>query len=116
MMSREDKVVLALALCGIAESHPDAQLVTTAYLPLAERAIMDARHPFSKDPKSEAWESRFDMLQCEIAADMYNRRGAEGEIAHDENGVNRTWAVSGISRHLLQRIVPKGKVPGNEVS
>ena len=40
---------------------------------------------------------------------MFNRRGAEGEISHKENGVDRTWATAGVPKHLLSRIVPIGK-------
>ena len=47
------------------------------------------------------------MLQVRIVQDMYNRRGAEGETAHNENGVSRTYEDSD---KLLAQVVPFGKV------
>ena len=111
-MEEAAKAAITMAMLGLSESAPDAHLVSDVYLPLAASAIMAARHPFSADPDAEVWEARYDRLQCEVAADMFMRRGAEGETAHSENGVSRTWASAGISRHLMQRVVPLAKVPG----
>lgn len=114
-MTDSDKLALTLALCGIdatdESSTTDVALVESAYLPSARDAILAARNPFSADPTAEEWEPRFDRLQCEAAAELYARRGAEGEVTHNENGVNRTWGSAGISKHLMQRVVPRGKVP-----
>lgn len=106
-MTDEEKVsqVCALTGAGPVADRP----VVDAYLLSARSLIMLTRHPFSSDPDSEAWETRYDGLQCEIAASMFNRRGAEGEISHKENGVDRTWATAGVPKHLLSRIVPIGK-------
>ena len=106
-MTDEEKVSQVCALTG-AGSVADRPVVE-AYLLSARSLIMLTRHPFSQDPDSEAWETRYDGLQCEIAASMFNRRGADGEISHKENGVDRTWATAGVPKHLLSRIVPIGK-------
>lgn len=44
-----------------------------------------------------------------MAADMYNWRGADNEITHVENGITRTRSNAGVSKQLLQRIVPRCK-------
>lgn len=106
------RVDLALLLCGTVEGTPAAALVSDVYMPLARDVILRARNPFAADPASVDWESRYDVLQAEIAAELFSRRGAEGEVSHNENGVNRTWASAGVSKHLMARIVPRGKVPG----
>lgn len=103
---------VALSLCGVAEGTPEAALVTGVYMPLARAAILRARNPYAADPEAVGWESRYDLLQCEIAADMFARRGAEGELTHNENGVSRTWGSAGVSKHLMARVVPRGAVPG----
>lgn len=105
-MSDEDKLAQVRSLTGAAGEDD----ILNAYLAAAKGYILNARNPFSDDPEGEEWETRFDSLQCEIAADMYFRRGAEGELAHDENGVKRTWGSAGVSSHLAQRITPRGKV------
>lgn len=112
-IQRGGREAVALALAGVTDPEgADAALVRDVYMPLARDVILRARNPFAEDPSAVEWESRFDALQCEIAADMFNRRGAEGELVHNENGVNRTWASAGVSKHLMARIVPRAKVPG----
>ena len=49
------------------------------------------------------------MLQCELAARYYYRQGGEGETAHSENGVNRTYG-SVNDEDLLREIMPYVKV------
>lgn len=93
---------------GVDGSVPDATI--HAYLGIARETILGLRNPFSSDPSGEEWETRYDGLQCEMAVDMYSRRGAEGEVSHSENGVSRTWEGSGVSRHLVERVVPRGRV------
>lgn len=106
-LSDGDKVSLTRTLCGVEEGAHDALL--TSYLALARGRILALRNPFSADPDAEAWEPRYDTLQCEFAADMYNRRGAEGETSHTEGGITRKWGTDSVSRGLVQRVVPKGR-------
>jgi hypothetical protein len=110
-MSDTDKVALTLALAGTDAGGKDAALIETAYLPLAKEVVLSARNPFAEDLTDDLWETRYDRLQCEIAADLFFRRGVEGQTVHNENGVNRTWGSAGVSKHLMQRILPKGKAP-----
>lgn len=111
-MTDAEKLALACSLAGIADTAgEDGTLIKDAYLPLAKEVVLSARNPFAAELSDDLWETRYDRLQCEIAADLFNRRGVEGQTVHNENGVNRTWASAGVSKHLMQRIVPKGKVP-----
>ena len=59
------------------------------YLTKAEAAILNWRYAF--DVPSTPDISRWDIEQCDLAARYFLRRGAEGEITHNENGVNRTY-------------------------
>ena len=70
----------------------------------AKAAIMARRYPFQEWP--EELESRYLDLQFRCALDLYNRIGAEGEISHNENGVNRGYESSWISESLLQEVTP----------
>lgn len=111
-MTDAEKLTLACRLADITdEAGKDGSLVRDAYLPLAKEVVLSARNPFAEDLADYLWETRYDRLQCEIAADLFFRRGVEGQTVHNENGVNRTWASAGVSKHLMQRIVPRGKVP-----
>lgn len=71
----------------------------------AKNIIMSKRYPCSDFPK--ILEDRYRDLQIRIAIDLYNKIGAEGETAHSENGVSRTYGAENVSTDLLREIVPK---------
>lgn len=80
----------------------------------AGNAILARRFPFGDYPTNCYGESvvepRYQDLQYRIALDLYNRLGAEGQIAHGENGISRTWGAEWISDQLLSEVVPKAGV------
>jgi hypothetical protein len=47
---------------------------------------------------------KYEMLQCELATRYLQRRGGEGEITHNENGINRTYGSVNDS-DLLQEVM-----------
>ena len=49
---------------------------------------------------------KYELVHIEIAAYMLNKRGAEGEVTHSENGVSRTYEDGDIPPTLLRRITP----------
>ena len=55
-------------------------------------------------------EEKYKYLQVEIAIELYNKMGAEGQSSHSENGVNRAYMETMVSRALLSQIVPRGVV------
>ncbi len=74
----------------------------------AKAVILSRRFPFGDYP--EDIEPRYKDLQIRIAVEMYAKRGAEGETAHSENGVSRTYASANVSEDLLREITPKAGV------
>ena len=76
----------------------------------AKSAIMARRYPYQEWP--DELESRYLDLQFRCAMDLYNRIGAENEIAHSENGISRSYESSWISESLLQEVTPVAKVVG----
>lgn len=71
----------------------------------AKKIIMQKRYQFSDYP--DKLEERYKDLQIRIAIDLYNKLGAEGETAHSENGVSRSYGAENVSTDLLKEIVPK---------
>lgn len=71
----------------------------------AKAVILSRRFPFGEQP--EEIENKYKDLQIRIAVEMFNKRGAEGETAHSENGVSRTYASANVSEDLLSEITPK---------
>jgi len=88
----------------------------------AKEAILSRRFPFGEYPTrtvevdgqeiEETYvESRYQDLQFRIALDLYNKIGAEGQLRHDENGIDRTYESSWISAQLLNEVTPYLGVP-----
>jgi hypothetical protein len=74
----------------------------------AKAVILSRRFPFNEWP--DEIEDRYKDLQIRIAVEMFNKRGAEGETAHSENGVSRSYASANVSEDLLKEITPKAGV------
>ena len=74
----------------------------------AKAVILSRRVPFG-DPPLEI-EDRYKDLQIRRAVEMFNKRGAEGETAHSENGISRSYASANVSEDLLKEITPKAGV------
>lgn len=74
----------------------------------AKAVILSRRFPFGDYPQEI--EDRYKDLQIRIAVEMFAKRGAEGEVAHSENGISRTYSSANVSEDLLKEITPKGHV------
>lgn len=87
----------------ITENITDEEL--EALLESAQAVIQSRRFPFGEVPGT--LEERYKDLQIRIAVEMFAKRGAEGEKAHSENGVSRTYSSASVSEELLREITPK---------
>ena len=90
----------------ITENVSDVELEDI--LESAKAVILSRRFPFGELP--DEIESRYKDLQIRIAVEMFSKRGAEGEVAHSENGISRTYSSANVSEDLLREITPKGGV------
>ena len=90
----------------ITENTNDNELVDI--LESAKAVILSRRFPFGEWPAEI--EDKYKDLQIRIAVEMFNKRGAEGETAHSENGVSRSYASANVSEDLLKEITPKAGV------
>lgn len=79
------------------------------FLEQAKNIIMARRFPFGTELAEV--EPQYADLQLRIAVELYNKQGAEGESAHSENGISRTYENAGISQSLLDEITPRCGVP-----
>ena len=71
----------------------------------AEGIILNRRYPFGA-PEGAKLSAFHDQIQLRIAVELFNKMGAEGQTAHDENGIKRTWEAGDVSPSLLKVIVP----------
>lgn len=72
------------------------------YLDSAGDIIKDIRN-------SDIVEDKYLTTQIKIAIEMFNKRGAEGQISHTENGISRGYEKSAVSPSLLNEITPMAK-------
>lgn len=101
-MSDAEKLELLKSMLGITGNDSDALL--TSYLSLAKNAILRKAYPF--DNTQTEVPTQYDTLQVEIALSLWNKRGAEGEVTHDVNGVKRTYENAYIPDSMLKSVVP----------
>ena len=98
-----------LALCRVMVEQPaDAvgwsDSVLKSYLTIAGQKILNRAYPYD-DTVTEV-PRRYGYLQCEIAAYLLNKRGAEGEISHSENGISRTYENADVPESMLNGVIP----------
>ena len=97
-MTIEEKIIeFGLAIApDIAEND-----VLQTELMAAETMILNKMYPFGYPDGTEI-PARYERLQIKLAVELYNQRGAEGQVSHSENGTTRTWGANSI----LAKIVP----------
>lgn len=99
-MTQAEKLQLLKAMVG----ESDTEVVLLAYLDIAGRKILNRAYPFGTEETEVP--KRYDYLQCEIAAYLLNKRGAEGQTSHSENGISRSYESADVPESLLGAITP----------
>lgn len=91
-------------------SEEEDEGVLSVYLQLAGDKILNRMYPYKEDYSGLAVPDRYSAIQLKVACYMLNKRGAEGEIQHIENGVHRNYGDADIPDGMLTEIVPYCKV------
>ena len=99
-MTQAEKLQLLKAMVG----ESDTEEVLLTYLNIAGRKIINRAYPFGTDETEIP--TRYDFLQCEIAAYLLNKRGAEGQTSHSENGISRSYESADVPESLLGAVTP----------
>lgn len=89
----------------IGDSSVSDDLLLT-YLEDAKDIILNKRYPFGYPDGTEI-EAKYETVQVAVAMELYSKLGAEGETAHSENGISRTYENGFVSSSLLKSVVPK---------
>lgn len=84
--------------------------VLSTFLRLAEGKILERLYPFGYEDRELP--SRYAGKAVEIAVYMLNKRGAEGQLSHNENGIYRTYQSADVPDAMLKGIVPMCEVVG----
>jgi len=96
-----DKLQTLKLLTGATDSEDDLLLTL---LSLAEGKILERLYPY--DHSKETVPTRYVGKQIEIAVYLYNKQGAEGQTAHSENGISRTYESADVPESMLRGIAP----------
>lgn len=105
-MTQDEKIKSLRIMLGDSADDNDDTLST--YLDFAGRAIINRAYPY--DETQDEVPKQYENLQIEIAVYMLNKRGAEGETAHTENGITRNYGSADVPEEMLKRIVPHAGV------
>ena len=75
----------------------------------AIEAVNDRRHFISNDQR--LFEDKYKGIVVRLAICAFAKMGAEGQLAHSENKVSRTYAgASEFPNDILKEIVPLGRI------
>ena len=108
-MTDAEKITMVQTLV---ENDADATVeVVPVYLTLALNAMIERLFPYDSTKTAANVPTRYDTIQCELAARYFLRRGGQGEINHEENGVNRQYGTVD-DEDILKRLTPFAKVGG----
>lgn len=99
-MTEENKLAMLKAMVG----DSDTDEVLSTYLALAGRKVIAKAFPFNPDETEVPME--YEYLQVEIAAYLLNKRGAEGQTSHSENGVSRGYESADVPPSMLKSVTP----------
>lgn len=76
----------------------------TALLSVAETKVLNRLYPFD-NTKTDV-PPKFSQNVLEIAVYLYNRRGSEGELSHNEGDISRSYASASVPEAMFTGIVP----------
>lgn len=104
-MTDAEKLKMVKAMTG----ETDEGILST-YLSIAGDKVCRKAYPYDPDVRLVPY--RYDFVQVEIAVYLLNKRGAEGQTAHSENGISRSYEDGDVPPTLLRDIVPFASVMG----
>ena len=99
-MTDAEKIALVKAMTDETEDS-----VVSAFLALAGDAVYHYADPYKTTEKEIVLEN-YGGVQARAAAYYINKRGADGESSHTENGISRSYEKADLPDSLLREITP----------
>lgn len=96
-----------IALLNLLSPEQESEEILDEMIEISKQMILNKMYPFGYDSQKEV-PARYEQIQVLLAAEIYSQRGAEGQTAHSENGISRTWAEK--SKYLAQVMPHCGSV------
>lgn len=109
-MTEEKKREMLRTLIGDSSYKEDFQTLSV-YLDMAGAKILERLYPYKENWDGLEVPDKYAMLQLKIAAYMLNKRGAEGQVQHIENGVHRNYGDADVPESMLSSVAPFIGIP-----
>ena len=107
-MTEVEKLAMLRVMVGQANAGDWSDDVLISYLAIAGQKIINRAYPYD-DTVTEV-PRRYGYLQCDIATYLLNKRGAEGQTGHSENGISRSYASADVPEAMLSEVIPHVEV------
>lgn len=104
-MTNDKKIEMLRTLIGDSDSKEDISTLSV-YLEMAGAKILERLYPYRENWDDLKVPDKYSMLQLKISCYMLNKRGAEGQIQHIENGIHRNYGDADIPENMLSDLVP----------
>lgn len=101
-MTNEEKVMVLKTMLDISDTSLDDKLTT--YLTFAQMEILNWMYNGDIPTEVTAVPSRYENTQIMSVVTGFNHEGAEGEIVHNENGINRTFVYEDMINYIRQNV------------
>lgn len=109
-MTQEQKTEKLRILIDDSSDKEDSGTLSV-YLDMAGAKILERMYPFRENWDNLQVPDKYAMLQLKIAAYMLNKRGAEGQVQHIENGVHRNYGDADVPESMLASVAPFVGIP-----
>ena len=100
-MNQSEKLSMLKSMLN--EDVSDKEL--EALLTITKGAILNRRYPQGYESDMEV-PSKYEYLQLQACVQLFNKKGAEGQSSHGENGITRVYEPGDISYDLLKQVLP----------
>ena len=99
-MTENEKMLLVESM-----TQETDQVLIQMYLKLAAESICNYVDPYKRSTPEDIMK-RYSGAQVKAAAYFLNKRGAEGELSHSENGIVRTYENADLPESILRELIP----------
>ena len=99
-MTNAEKIAIVKGMSG--EANDDT---ISAFLLMAGETIYRYADPYGKSSKEKILDT-YGATQAKAAAYYLNKRGADGQKSHTENGISRSYENGDLPDSLLREITP----------
>lgn len=108
----DTQLLLLKRLLGISLSDTESDDILECLLDNAKSRILEKRWMnYKEDDRDNTLLSSDTYIQLDIAKELYSKMGVEGQLSHNENGIDRSYESADISPSIMKRILTKANTP-----